>query len=240
MIDDKLKVSYQFFLSKYINKLKELNPINDFEDIQIVNKIFDSVQKCIKKLINGMLPIENIIILLNSIKFQDYEMDFEIISKIQEINSGVYIKKDDKNYDDFSFYLLKNINGEDIMFKDGNYNQKEVNIDLSNYVLLENLLDNLTYVGKNAVRFNNLSGISSIYVLCENDKVYFYVYKYLKDHVHIGNKKSYLDDIVAIEKEQSLFGLDYKNLQLLLEDIRKRLETNYQNSKSNKKISVFY
>ncbi len=227
--------AYQGFINRFNNKISTLNPISDYEEIQNINRTYNSVQNILTKVLKDQIDLENLIMCLESITFEDYDLDFKLINGLTPLKSDIYLKQDWNSR--LSLYLLKIKDGKRFLYRNGSsYDEIEVNDDLAGFTSLDDMINSSTFVGKNAIKLENPGKGQHLYILYRYNDVVFYLNERFANHVLVKQGLHYqLKD----EMDLSDIGLKYQNKDLFIEELRTKLEAKYQEtSKKDEKDSA--
>lgn len=216
--------AYQNFINRFNSRLSLLNPISDYEEIQNINRIYNSVQNILTKVLKDQIDLEKLIMCLESITFEDYDLDFKLINALTPLKSDIYLKQDWNSR--ISLYLLKIKDGKRYLYRNGSsYDETEVNDDLAGFTSLDDMINSSTFVGKNAIKLENPGKGQHLYILYRYNDVVFYLNERFANHVLVKQGLHYqLKD----EMDLSDMGLKYQNKDLFIEELRTKLEAKYQ------------
>ena len=227
--------AYQDFINRFNNKISTLNPISDYEEIQNINRIYNSVQNILTKVLKDQIDLEKLIMCLERITFEDYDLDLKLINGLTPLKSDIYLKQDWNSR--ISLYLLKIKDGKRYLYRNGSsYDETEVNDDLAGFTSLDDMINSSTFVGKNAIKLENPGKGQHLYILYRYNDVVFYLNERFANHVLVKQGLHYqLKD----EMDLSDIGLKYQNKDLFIEELRTKLEAKYQEtSKKDEKDSA--
>lgn len=163
---------YQKILVKFNEVMRSFNPVEQKLEIDERLKLMQTIVELFGKYRNGQIELDNLQ-MLDLITFADLENDKQVIQAVEgrdggvRGNSNIYLKKKGNLiFDDISFFVLSEDNGEYVITRVGvNGDSKIITLEDLNddYISLEEVIEEARYVGATAKWW----GVSRVFVLYE-------------------------------------------------------------------------
>ena len=128
--NEELRECYQTIVKLYNDKLLELNAIDNFEKINLLNKYFALIMAYYKKILEGVIPLKQGLLVLKSIKFEDIieelkmmgtNLDESLIKKsVYETSKTMHLNKNIKEINKNIINYNKIIDPDKILYKEFN------------------------------------------------------------------------------------------------------------------------